>query len=99
MILGVARREYLGYRDSGMAGEESNEDPASFWKADLEEAARRLADLLDEEGAESSPSTTSTAVTGTRITSRFIEWASARPRWQEPPRSSWRPSTAITSGS
>jgi LmbE family N-acetylglucosaminyl deacetylase len=51
-ILGVTRREYLGYRDSGMAGEESNEDPAGFWKADVEEAARCLADLLDEEGAQ-----------------------------------------------
>jgi LmbE family N-acetylglucosaminyl deacetylase len=51
-ILGVARGEFLGYRDSGMAGEASNEDPASFWQADLEEASRRLASILDEEGAD-----------------------------------------------
>jgi LmbE family N-acetylglucosaminyl deacetylase len=51
-ILGVSRREFLGYRDSGMEGEQTNEDPTSFWKADLEEASRRLADLLDEERAD-----------------------------------------------
>src|ERR1700722_2942280 len=28
--LGVARQEYLGYRDSGMAGEPTNDDPACF---------------------------------------------------------------------
>jgi LmbE family N-acetylglucosaminyl deacetylase len=51
-VLGVARGEFLGYRDSGMAGEPTNEDPASFWQADLEEASRRLASILDEERAD-----------------------------------------------
>jgi LmbE family N-acetylglucosaminyl deacetylase len=51
-ILGVARREFLGYRDSGMAGEPTNDDPSSFWKADLEEAASRLASILKEEKAD-----------------------------------------------
>jgi LmbE family N-acetylglucosaminyl deacetylase len=51
-LLGVSRREFLGYRDSGMAGEDSNEDPTNFWKADIEEAAKRLADLLEEEKAD-----------------------------------------------
>jgi LmbE family N-acetylglucosaminyl deacetylase len=50
--LGVSRREFLGYRDSGMAGEPSNEDPSCFWKADLEEASQRLASLLEEEAAQ-----------------------------------------------
>ncbi len=50
--LGVARGEYLEYKDSGMAGEPSNDDPASFWQADLEEASRRLASILDEENAD-----------------------------------------------
>jgi len=50
--LGVTRREFLGYRDSGMAGDESNEDPSCFWKADVEEASQRLARLLDEEHAD-----------------------------------------------
>jgi LmbE family N-acetylglucosaminyl deacetylase len=51
-LLGVSRREFLGYRDSGMAGDATNEDPANFWKADVEEAANRLADLLEEEKAD-----------------------------------------------
>src|SRR5262245_63191701 len=41
-ILGVDRVEFLGYRDSGMAGEPTNDDPDAFWQADLEEAATRL---------------------------------------------------------
>ena len=51
-ILGVARTEILGYRDSGMVGTPANEDPASFWQADLEEAAARLAAILTEEQAD-----------------------------------------------
>src|ERR1700692_1283056 len=51
-VLGVARHEYLGYRDSGMAGEPTNEDPASFWKANVDEAADRLAAILDQEHAD-----------------------------------------------
>jgi LmbE family N-acetylglucosaminyl deacetylase len=48
-ILGVARTELLGYRDSGMVGTPANEDPECFWRADLEEAAARLAAILVEE--------------------------------------------------
>src|SRR5579863_2417111 len=51
-ILGVARREFLGYRDSGMAGDPSNDDAESFWNADVDEASARLAALLEEEGAD-----------------------------------------------
>jgi len=51
-VLGVARHEYLGYRDSGMAGEPTNEDPSCFWRADVDEAATRLADILEQEDAE-----------------------------------------------
>ena len=51
-MLGVARHEYLGYRDSGMAGEPTNDDPSSFWRADVDEAAARLAGILDEEQAQ-----------------------------------------------
>jgi LmbE family N-acetylglucosaminyl deacetylase len=50
--LGVARHEYLGYRDSGMADEPTNNDPDCFWQADLDEASARLARILDEEHAE-----------------------------------------------
>ncbi len=51
-ILGVHRVEFLGYRDSGMMGEPTNDDPASFWQADRNEAATRLAAILQEEGAD-----------------------------------------------
>jgi LmbE family N-acetylglucosaminyl deacetylase len=51
-VLGVDRVEFLGYRDSGMAGEPTNEDPESFWQADVEDAAQRLAVLLQEEEAD-----------------------------------------------
>jgi N-acetyl-1-D-myo-inositol-2-amino-2-deoxy-alpha-D-glucopyranoside deacetylase len=50
--LGVRRHEYLGYRDSGMAGESTNDDPACFWQADVEEAAARLATIIEEERAD-----------------------------------------------
>lgn len=51
-ILGVARQEFLGYRDSGMMGTPENDDPESFWQADLEEAAGLLAKILREESAD-----------------------------------------------
>jgi LmbE family N-acetylglucosaminyl deacetylase len=45
-ILGVRRAEFLGYEDSGMIGEPTNDNPACFWQADVEEAAQRLAAIL-----------------------------------------------------
>lgn len=51
-IIGAHRVEFLGYEDSGMAGEESNNNPASFWQADFDEAAERLAQILAEESAD-----------------------------------------------
>ena len=51
-VLGVARVEFLGYRDSGMIGTPENDEPGSFWTADVEEAAGRLAAILTEEGAD-----------------------------------------------
>ena len=50
--LGVHRGEFLGYVDSGMMGTAENDAPESFWQADVEEAAARLADLLREEHAD-----------------------------------------------
>jgi LmbE family N-acetylglucosaminyl deacetylase len=44
--LGVQDVRWLGYRDSGMTGWEQNGDPASFLRADVEEAAGRLAAIL-----------------------------------------------------
>ena len=51
-ILGAERVEFLGYLDSGMMGTPENDAPGSFWQADLEEAATRLAAILDDERAE-----------------------------------------------
>jgi len=51
-LLGVHRHEFLGYMDSGMMGEPGNDDPASFWQADVEEAASRLAAILTDAGAD-----------------------------------------------
>ena len=51
-ILGVARVEFLGYVDSGMMGTPENDLPESFWRADVEEAAARLAAILTEEKAD-----------------------------------------------
>jgi N-acetyl-1-D-myo-inositol-2-amino-2-deoxy-alpha-D-glucopyranoside deacetylase len=45
-ILGVKDHEFLGYRDSGMIGWETNHHPNCFWKADPQEAARRLVALI-----------------------------------------------------
>lgn len=45
-ILGVDTVDFLGYRDSGMMGESTNDDPTCFWQADREEAAGRLAAIL-----------------------------------------------------
>ncbi len=51
-ILGVDRLEYLGYRDSGMDGEPTNHDADAFARADVEEAAARLAQILRDERAD-----------------------------------------------
>jgi N-acetyl-1-D-myo-inositol-2-amino-2-deoxy-alpha-D-glucopyranoside deacetylase len=45
-VLGVTEWENLGYRDSDMMGREGNNDPRTFWQADLDEAARRLTWLI-----------------------------------------------------
>jgi LmbE family N-acetylglucosaminyl deacetylase len=50
-IMGVDRVEFLGYVDSGMDGDHTNDGPYSFWSADVEQAANRLAGILREEQA------------------------------------------------
>jgi len=47
--LGIARVAWLGYHDSGMAGDPANSAPGSFWSADTAEATARLRAVLDEE--------------------------------------------------
>ncbi len=51
-VLGVARLAWLGYRDSGMRGWAQNEHEQAFVAAPLDEAAARLANILDEERAD-----------------------------------------------
>jgi LmbE family N-acetylglucosaminyl deacetylase len=48
-LLGVARVAWLGYHDSGMAGDAANDAEGSFWSADVDEAADRLAAVLADE--------------------------------------------------
>ncbi|MFC0006944.1 N-acetyl-1-D-myo-inositol-2-amino-2-deoxy-alpha-D-glucopyranoside deacetylase [Micromonospora siamensis] len=50
--LGVADHRFLGgagrYRDSGMMGMATNEHPRAFWRADLDEAAGLLVEVIRE---------------------------------------------------
>jgi LmbE family N-acetylglucosaminyl deacetylase len=48
-VLGAQRVEFLGWTDSGMMGEPTNDAPWCFWQADVESAARRFAAILEEE--------------------------------------------------
>jgi N-acetyl-1-D-myo-inositol-2-amino-2-deoxy-alpha-D-glucopyranoside deacetylase len=47
--LGTDAHVWLGYRDSGMAGTDENEHPESFVRAEVEDAARRLAAVVRRE--------------------------------------------------
>jgi LmbE family N-acetylglucosaminyl deacetylase len=51
-ILGAHRVEFLGYADSGMMGTPANGARGSFWTTPVDEAAKKLAALLDEERAD-----------------------------------------------
>lgn len=51
-VLGVDRIVWLGYTDSGMTGWAQNDEPTSFWQADVDEAAQRLATVLRDERAD-----------------------------------------------
>jgi N-acetyl-1-D-myo-inositol-2-amino-2-deoxy-alpha-D-glucopyranoside deacetylase len=48
-ILGVSRLSKLGYRDSGMAGTDDNQNPASFRQADFEAAVGKVVGVIREE--------------------------------------------------
>ena len=43
---GAAHQHLLGYRDSGMVGTDANRHPDAFWQSDLEEATRRLREIV-----------------------------------------------------
>lgn len=51
-ILGAEAALFLGYEDSGMMGEATNDNPDCFWQADVDEAAGRLATILRDVGAD-----------------------------------------------
>ena len=51
-VTGAERLVWLGYHDSGMHGWEQNSHDGSFHGADLDEAAGRLVEVLDEEDAD-----------------------------------------------
>jgi LmbE family N-acetylglucosaminyl deacetylase len=47
-VLGVAHLELLGYRDSGMMGWPQNGAPDAFWNTPVDDAAKRLAALMEK---------------------------------------------------
>ena len=51
-VTGTQRVDWLGYEDSGMHGWDQNGASQSFHSADLDEAAHRLATILDDEDAD-----------------------------------------------
>jgi LmbE family N-acetylglucosaminyl deacetylase len=88
--LGVSRVVWLGYADSGMTGWPQNAAPDALMNADVDQAGRAIADVLDAEDAE--------VVTGYdwhggyghpdhvmvhRIVRRAVELAARRPRLLE----------------
>jgi len=50
-LLGVARTYFLGYHDSGMAGDPANDAPGSLWSTDVAVVAEALAAVLRDENA------------------------------------------------
>lgn len=51
-VIGVHRVEWLGYTDSGMTGWEQNSTQSCFMVADVDEAATKVAAILDQEDAD-----------------------------------------------
>ena len=50
--LGVTDLRWLGYHDSGMTGWPQNDEPGAFMRAEVDEAAQRLAAILDDVSAD-----------------------------------------------
>lgn len=51
-VIGIHRVHWLGYSDSGMTGWEQNSLEGCFMVADVQEAATKVAAILDDEGAD-----------------------------------------------
>jgi LmbE family N-acetylglucosaminyl deacetylase len=47
-VLGITHLEMLGYHDSGMMGWPQNDLPGSFWSTPVDQAAAKLAALIDK---------------------------------------------------
>ncbi|GAC1341824.1 MAG: N-acetyl-1-D-myo-inositol-2-amino-2-deoxy-alpha-D-glucopyranoside deacetylase [Candidatus Dormibacteria bacterium] len=45
-ILGLDEFHFLGYRDSGMAGAETNDDADAFWRVDIDAAVGRVVERI-----------------------------------------------------
>jgi len=45
-ILGVSELHFLRYGDSGMSGTETNDLPEAFWRADMDQAVRRVTEHI-----------------------------------------------------
>lgn len=89
-VLGTSRIDWLGYRDSGMTGWPENDDPRCLHQADIDEAAARLARILDREHADVLVGYDHHGIYGHpdhiavhRIGTRAIELAAHRPRLLE----------------
>ncbi len=63
-ILGASRVEFLGYVDSGVLGAPTNGPSASFCRADVDEAAHRVARILRAERADALTISDEFGVTG-----------------------------------
>jgi LmbE family N-acetylglucosaminyl deacetylase len=50
-LVGFERQLTLGFKDSGMMGWLTNQDPDAFMNADVEATARIIADVIDQENA------------------------------------------------
>ncbi len=89
-ITGVQRLVWLDHRDSGMTGWDQNHAAGAFMQADVDEVARQIAAVLDDEDAD--------VVVGYdwhggyghpdhvqvhRVTRRAVELAARRPRYLE----------------
>jgi LmbE family N-acetylglucosaminyl deacetylase len=48
----VGRLHFLGYHDSGMAGDEANHAPGSLWSADVSSVAEQVTAVLRQESAD-----------------------------------------------
>lgn len=51
-VLGIETPRWLGYHDSGMLGAETNSDELVLARADVDEAAARLVEILDDVAAD-----------------------------------------------